>query len=71
MAYTYIDETEAYEQYDNELDELYPILIGYIEFQASRVLKELDPIAYSCGFNDWLDNRQLTIDETDNEEEEN
>lgn len=65
MTYTYIEESEAYQQYDDMLDELYPNQI--LDILASRILKELDPIAYSCGFDDWLDANELTIDEEETE----
>ena len=65
MAYTYIDETEAYQQYDDMLDECYPDQIMGIP--ASMILHKCDPIAYSCGFDDWLDSCELTIDETESE----
>jgi len=68
MTYTYIDEAEAYQQYDDMLDEIYPDQVGNI--LASRILKELDPIAYSCGFDDWLDSAELTIDESEAETED-
>jgi hypothetical protein len=67
MAYTYIEESEAYSLYDDMLDEIYPDQVGNI--LASRILKELDPIAYSCGFDDWLDSCELTIDESEAEQE--
>ena len=65
MTYTYIDETEAYEQYDAMLDECYPDQVMGIP--ASHILHKCDPIAYSCGFDDWLDANELTIDETEQE----
>lgn len=65
MSYTYIDESDAQQQYDDLLDELYPVEIGGMSFCASRVLKELDPIAYNCGFSDWLDANDLTTDESE------
>lgn len=65
MTYTYIEESEAYQQYDDMLDEIYPNQVGGI--LASRILSELDPIAYSCGFDDWLDANGLTIDEDETE----
>ncbi len=41
-------------RYDSMLDECYPeIKIGYLTFSPSRVLAELDPIAYRCGMSDW------------------
>ena len=66
MIYTYISESDAYQQYDEMIDELYPNQVGNI--LASRILSELDPIAYSCGFDDWLDANELTTEE---DEEEN
>jgi hypothetical protein len=65
MSYTYIDEEEAENQYRDELDELHPIVIGSMEFQASEVLEQLDPTAYRCGFTDWLDANELTIHESE------
>ena len=47
-----------------ELENLYKDLIDQtteainiwgMEYEASRVLQEVDPIAYRVGFNDWLD----------------
>ena len=67
MAYKYIDESDAEQQYNDTLDELYPVEIGGMSFCASRVLKELDPIAYNCDFSDWLDANELTIDESEAE----
>ena len=49
---------------DYELEELYKdfidgttptVNIWGMEYEASRVLQEVDPIAYRVGFNDWLD----------------
>jgi hypothetical protein len=66
----FIEESEGLALYDEMLDELHsPIIIGGIEFDPSRVLKELDPIAYQCGFNDWLDSCDLTTDPSELETE--
>ena len=38
------------------LDECYgTISVAGMEYDTSRALYELDPIAYRVGFNDWLD----------------
>lgn len=58
----YIEEDQALEQYRDELDELYPVEIAGMGFLASRILEELDPIAFNCGFTDWLDANELTTD---------
>ena len=68
MAYTYIDEGEAYRQYDEMLNECYPDQV--MDIPASMILYKCDPIAYSCGFDDWLDSSELTIDESEAEQEE-
>lgn len=61
MALEYINEFEAFEQYDLMLDELFPNQVGGL--LASTILKECDPTQYYCGFDDWLDVCDLTIDE--------
>jgi hypothetical protein len=49
-----ISEDDVIEQYEDAMDEEDIIVCG-MSFQASRILKELDPIAYSCGLNDYYD----------------
>ena len=46
---------QAYDAYNQMLDEAGPVMIGGIEFYPSRILKEMDPIAYDTGFNDYMD----------------
>ena len=63
MGYEYTDTSgnglsdyDLHERYDEMLDECYePVTVTGMEYQTSRALRELDPIAYRCGFNDWLD----------------
>ena len=43
------------ESYHEALDEGGPVTIGGLEFWPSRILKELDPIAYRCGLIDYTD----------------
>jgi hypothetical protein len=43
-------------QYEEFLDEVYPPLrVGNISFSVSRIIKELDPIAYREGYWDYLE----------------
>ena len=47
---------EVYDMYDEMIDDCSEeVKIGNITFSPSRVLKELDPIAYRCGLGDYLD----------------
>lgn len=51
-----LNDEELKNQYDEWLDEINEgIQIGRCKYSASRVLKQIDPIAYGCGFTDWLD----------------
>ena len=60
-----IDEDKYDENYDEWLDEIFygEIMIGNISFLPSRILKELDPIAYRCGFSDYIDSLDIEDDE--------
>ncbi len=59
-----IDEDKHDDKYDEWLDEIYgEIMIGNISFLPSRILKELDPIAYRCGFSDYIDSLDIEDDE--------
>ena len=51
-----IENGDEYKAYDEMLNDCYPITkIGCCEFEASRILKELDEIAYNVGYNDYTD----------------
>lgn len=42
--------------YDDFLDEIYaPVNVAGIEFNVSRILRELDATAYNCGEQDYHD----------------
>lgn len=44
------------EQYDELLDEIYgEVKLGNLTFSPSRIIRELDPIAYRTGLNDYYD----------------
>lgn len=68
----YIDESDAVEAYESLLDEDGPVTVAGIQFYPSEILRELDPTAYRCGMNDYLDSMDLTTDadEADPEEDE-
>lgn len=51
-----LEDYELEEMYKDFIDETTPMIsIWGMEYEASRVLVEVDPIAYRVGFNDWLD----------------
>ena len=54
---------DAHQQYDTALDDIYGDveLCGQYHYSHSRALKELDPIAYDTGFNDWCDSEDIEI----------
>lgn len=56
-------EKEAYEQYESSLDCEGAISIGSLEFYPSKILRELDPIAYQVGFNEWCDSEGIDTDD--------
>lgn len=47
--------TITYEDYDNMLDECYPMLFG---LYPSKILEECDPIQYRCGYSDYVDSME-------------
>lgn len=57
-----LDNDDYEEQYDQMLNDTYEIKIGYLKFNASDVLKELDPTAYRCGLNDYIDSLDIEDD---------
>jgi len=44
---------DSYREWLDSMDG--PIVVCGIEFDASRILEELDPIAYNCGYSDYAD----------------
>lgn len=55
---------ELLAEYRDMLDEIHAdYAVSGITFTASRVLEELDPIAFRCGFDDWLDAEGIDLDE--------
>jgi hypothetical protein len=63
-----MSEREIEEAYVSMLDECYPpVKIGYAEFNASRILKECDPVMYEQGLLDYEDSLGLDDDEDEGE----
>ena len=58
---------DAYSYYEGMMDEEGPIEIAGIEFFPSQILKEMDPIAYRTGFNDYMDAIGVDTDELEEE----
>ncbi len=57
-----ISERMAEEMYDEMLDDCEgPVTLCGMTYSASQVLREVDPTAYRCGFNDYVDS--LTQDD--------
>lgn len=57
----------AYDEFLNEVDG--PVKIGSLTFDASRVLRKLDPIAYRVGFFDWADAEDIDTDDLEDDAE--
>lgn len=58
-----LEEGDAYDRYDEYLDELGDVKIGSLTYAASRTLKQIDEIAYNCGYNDWVDGEITELEE--------
>ena len=57
-----LTELDVDSMYDDMLDECYDFAkIGgpFSHMLASKVLSECDPVAYRCGFTDWLDGERF------------
>ena len=65
-----IDDHSAYDDFLNECYE--EVKVAGLSFLPSRVLEELDPVAYSCGYSDWMDSIQCELEEAiENEDYDN
>ena len=58
-----LDPDDYVTQFDEMLDESGTVEAGGYSFYPSRILKELDPIAYSCSLNDFVDS--LDVEDSD------
>lgn len=51
-----VSEDNLLEMYRDEIDNSMELIdIWGMKYEPSRVLEEIDPIAFRVGFNDWLD----------------
>ena len=57
-----IDPDDHEDDFDEVLDEGGAVVVGGCEFLPSRILRELDPVAYRCGLNDYVDSIDLSDD---------
>jgi predicted nucleic acid-binding Zn-ribbon protein len=59
-----IDPDDFADQFDDSLDESIPeIEIGCLTYSPSHVLKNVDPTAYRCSLNDFVDS--LDVEDSD------
>jgi len=58
-----IDQDKWEESYREAIDEEGPVIICGMKYTASRILEELDPTAYRCGLNDYVDSIEVSEDE--------
>lgn len=74
MTKQVITEYEAFKLYDQSWDENGLVKLGNLTFEPSQIVKQLDPVAYRVGFNDFCDGltyndiyvEDYTDDELDN-----
>ena len=60
-----LDPDDYEDQFDESLDDSIPeIEIGCLTYSPSHVLKNVDPVAYRCSLNDFVDS-QFDASETD------
>ena len=60
-----LSEREVEEQFNDMLDDIYgDIKICGYSYNSSRALKELDPIAYREGFNNWIDSEESIFEDS-------
>jgi len=51
-----LEDDDDYDAYDEWLDDIDgDVKIGTLTYSASYVLKNVDEIAYNCGYNDYID----------------
>ena len=65
MFTTISESVAAYNDMINEVDG--PVVIAGMEFDPAHALNELDPIAYKCGWIDYMDSLGIDTDELEDD----
>ena len=58
-----MNENDAYNRFDDMLNESGSVIVAGQEFYPSDILKEMDPIAYRTSFNDYMDSIGVDTDD--------
>ena len=58
-----VEDSEVIKAYEESLDCGGTVTVCGMEFEPSRILKELDPVAYRCGLSDHTSNMDLNDNE--------
>jgi len=59
-----VDPDDYSDEYDSLLDEYGPVTVAGLKYYPSHILVNLDPIAYRCGLNDYVDS-SYSVEDTD------
>lgn len=60
--------SELVEMYRECLNDSYPeVTIAGCTFDPARILEELDPIAFRCGYLDYADSLEIVLDELEDD----
>jgi hypothetical protein len=59
-----MDINDALNNFDDTINEMHSaVTLMGLTFDASKIIKALDPIAYRCYFHDWADSEEIDTDE--------
>ena len=50
-----LEPADVEQLFRDSLDEEGDVQVGCLTFQRSRIVEELDPVAFRCGVNDYVD----------------
>lgn len=54
-GYDTLSDYDLHERYDDYLDEVFgDVDVAGLSYPTSRLLKDVDDVAYRCGYSDWL-----------------